>query len=256
MYEVRREDGGGRKRVLHRNLLLPIGHLREFDKERTPPKPAPRTTTVPKPAPQRRVKATSDTQSADSTPSTPNNNNNYSDTDDDELYVVRTKSSHHTDAEENLDGQGDVGHHTSLGDDQGDMNGQAPELEEDASHSGHESTEDSGSGGAEGHDEPTEAEDTDVGSHEHRDEEADDAAPDTAPEADKTEADHQEVRRSTRERKKPAWLRSGEFVQSQQHIQPDWSERALFLQSMMSHEGCKGMEAEIVKAMLNVVMHK
>ena len=49
VYEVRREYGGGRKRVLHRNLLLPIGSLREFDKEKTPPKPAPRTTTVPKP---------------------------------------------------------------------------------------------------------------------------------------------------------------------------------------------------------------
>ena len=146
--------------------------------------------------------------------------------------------------------------HISLGDGKGDMGGQVPELEENASHFAQETTEDSGSGRAEGHDEPNEAEDTDIGSHEHRDEEKDDAAPDTAPEAGETEADHPEVRRSSRE-KKPVWLRSGEYVQSQQHIQPDWSDRSLFLQSKMSHEGIlKGMEAEIANAMLSFVMNK
>ena len=51
VYEVRREDGQGRKRVLHRNLLLPIGHLSEFDRsDQQPPTPAPRKNIpIPKP---------------------------------------------------------------------------------------------------------------------------------------------------------------------------------------------------------------
>ena len=51
VYELKREDGQGRKRVLHRNLLLPIGHLSGFKKsDQQPPIPAPKMTKpIPKP---------------------------------------------------------------------------------------------------------------------------------------------------------------------------------------------------------------
>jgi hypothetical protein len=39
MYVVRKDSGEGRKRTLHRNLLLPIGHLDSFQKSDTRPEP-------------------------------------------------------------------------------------------------------------------------------------------------------------------------------------------------------------------------
>ena len=42
VYEVQRESGEGRKRILHRNLLLPIGHLNDLQSFVPRPTPAPR----------------------------------------------------------------------------------------------------------------------------------------------------------------------------------------------------------------------
>ena len=50
VFKVRKENGEGRERVLHRNLLLPIGNKESGDHE--PPIPRPRTV-PPKPAPRR-----------------------------------------------------------------------------------------------------------------------------------------------------------------------------------------------------------
>ena len=59
VYIVKKENGEGRKRTLHRNLLLPIGHLNPMDTSAVPqqnrPIPAPRRMTR-----QRRVTQTSD----------------------------------------------------------------------------------------------------------------------------------------------------------------------------------------------------
>jgi hypothetical protein len=66
VYKVQREDGFGRMRILHRNVLLPIGHVPEFkpkadsNKEKSvhpmqKPKPKPRT--------RRKKREDSDTQS-------------------------------------------------------------------------------------------------------------------------------------------------------------------------------------------------
>ena len=85
VYEVRREDGQGRKRVLHRNLLLPIGHLSEFDKsDQQPPTPAPRKN-IPIPKPRTRSqtkKNNSDRQSTDDTRSSAFDHHSDTDSDD------------------------------------------------------------------------------------------------------------------------------------------------------------------------------
>ena len=51
MYVVQRENGGGRKRTLHRNLLLPIGFLPEDENSKKPNgrNPAPKRQRLGKP---------------------------------------------------------------------------------------------------------------------------------------------------------------------------------------------------------------
>lgn len=42
VFTVIREDGEGRTRILHRNLLLPVGFIREQEIPQEKPKPVPR----------------------------------------------------------------------------------------------------------------------------------------------------------------------------------------------------------------------
>ena len=248
VYEVRREDGQGRKRVLHRNLLLPIGHLSEFDKsDQQPPTPAPRKN-IPIPKPRTRSqtkKNNSDRQSTDDTRSSAFDH--HSDTDsDDELVVLRTRhdtQTHQTDVPEDVSSHVDTSH-ASTGDDQGSVADQIPESEEDALQPAQE-TQNSGA------DEEAELEDGAVANVTQQEEEAASSASD----ADDDEAEPV-VRKSTRVKKKPAWLTSGEYVHSQHVVKSDWSERVNVLQSMMSDRHCKGMESEIMRTLLDVVKNK
>ena len=220
VYEVRREDGQGRKRLLHRNLLLPIGHLSEFDRsDQQPPTPAQRKTVpIPKPHTRSQTKNNSDRQSIDNTRSS--KFDNRSDTDsDDELVVLRTRhatETHHTDVQEDVSSHVDTSH-VSTGDDQGNVADQMPDSEEDALQPAQE-TQNSGTDEEVGHEDGAGAIVT------QQEEEAASSASD----ADDDEAEPV-VRNSTRVKKKPAWLTSGEYVHSQHVVNSDWSDRANFL---------------------------
>ena len=64
VYEVQKESGEGRKRTLHRNLLLPIGHLTKIDENKNKPIPKPRqknrTIENPKPVPRKKTSSVVD----------------------------------------------------------------------------------------------------------------------------------------------------------------------------------------------------
>ena len=64
------------------------------------------------------------------------------------------------------------------------------------------------------------------------------------------------ARRPTRERRQPAWLRSGEYAQSNQVINSDWSDRAHFLQTLMTQGDSSSMKSDILRAMIDVVKNK
>ena len=108
---------------------------------------------------------------------------------------------HHTDVQQDVSSHVDTSH-ASAGDDQGSLAYQMPESEEDALQPAQE-TQNSGA------DEDDELEDGAVANVTQQEEDAASSA---------SNADDEEavpvVRKSTRVKKKPAWLTSGEYVHS------------------------------------------
>ena len=130
--------------------------------------------------------------------------------------VLRTRhdtQTHQTDVPEDVSSHVDTSH-ASTGDDQGSVADQIPESEEDALQPAQE-TQNSGA------DEEAELEDGAVANVTQQEEEAASSASD----ADDDEAEPV-VRKSTRVKKKPAWLTSGEYVHSQHVVKSDWSEKS------------------------------
>ncbi|XP_069110121.1 uncharacterized protein [Argopecten irradians] len=64
-------------------------------------------------------------------------------------------------------------------------------------------------------------------------------------------------RRSTRNRRPPNWMTSGEFVCSQQPVEtvPDWKMKALFLVDMVSSASFRDMPSAAQQAMLKIFKH-
>lgn len=74
------------------------------------------------------------------------------------------------------------------------------------------------------------------------------------------ERQERDVRRSTRTRKQPAWLRSGEYINTIQQKQTkdlEWKqgEKLKYLQSMLLTGTCKGFENKIIETMLDIIKH-
>ena len=224
VYVVQKENGEGRKRTLHRNLLLPIGHLDGFQQPEA-------TAAEPKKAPVPNRPATnpvridaSHTQDLDAT----------SDSEDDYQIEVPVPDAADThipqDVLDTADDESQEG--TDVGDAQlADVTDtvdteehQQPSADDDASH------DDVGEGaGAIGN---TPEEDTEL-----VDDEDDDA--DEPP------------RRSTRQRTQPSWMTSGEFVQSvQPRDKEKWKEKYQCLQSLLISGACKGHEQQVINAMI------
>jgi hypothetical protein len=231
VYKVQREDGVGRVRILHRNLLLPIGHISEFKpradfKEKSvhpmrKPKPKPRT--------RQRKRKDSDTQSTAET---------LLDTDIEEAVFIEIQEetqSHHIDAPTLV-----LPEQTGTGIEDADLSADedAHQVEDHI-----DNTEDeTATGPAPQADDP-----------ESEAESAADAEPDTD-----TLTKSSPVAapcRSTRHRREPEWLRSGNFVRLQQGTAlPHWSEKAKFLQNILQDETCQGFEREeVLKTLLDIV---
>ena len=216
VFKVQREDGVGPVRTLHRNLLLPIGNL---------------------PIGQGKV---TDKPRAASTSTAGNNAKGISD-------IKIPKSSEVTEifkggSKTNVSSTSDSGSDSDLG----FVHQPNVHLESPDNDSVHEASDEARESISN-----TVSDASDVSS---------DAGQDLSDEGDTIAAQNQtpplqspprqpQVRRSNRNRKPPERFRTGEFVMSQ--TEPEWAQRAKFLQSLMSVNQDKN--GEIFKTLLKVI---
>lgn len=225
VYTVFKENGEGRKRTLHRNLLLPIGHLDGFRQRQSK-----YTTKEIPPAitPQNDQHQIGDDESELSDESS----ESESEIDVPVQYAVTEEYTPH-----------DVHVQDVTGEDQQRENVRDAQQADDTENRFAE------------HQQPLaeEREETDA-VNALSDEELE------ALEYENEERQERDVRRSTRTRKQPAWLRSGEYVNTIQQKQTkdlEWKqgEKLKYLQSMLLTGTCKGFENKIIETMLDIIKH-
>ena len=219
VFSVVREDGEGRTRTLHRNLLLPIGFLRD---EAPTPKPR-KKKPVPKPRTRQRTKEDRTT--------VPDSDEESSDTSDDDRSTVgyvleRRNDSRASLAEESVPEQ-------TAHDDDPDPIGDAQPAEDQRSDL------DDVTGSA--------SDLTDV--EEQIDPPVLDQPVSPVP-----------VRRSTRERKPPAWLSSDQYVMSAVNppdppTKPEWLQKVEYISSLSNTPLFSGLERDVAHTILDIVSH-
>lgn len=226
VYKVRREDGEGRTRVLHRNLLLPIGTK------------LPRSTSPPPVTPRKRRKAEPVSIITE----------NDSDSDSEFSYVdnsaFRNENSQVT---------------PSLDDDDQSTTEEASAAGsgEDASHQDREPENqpeeiinDDEPEDDVNNDDDDENIIHDVDSTDDDINESDDSE-DEMPSRENVDIPTPAPRRSTRQRKMPAWTK--EFVMMNQ-TQPDWLQRAVFVKGLMNDGSLRDIDrSRCQMALLNIV---
>ena len=217
VYEVKKLHGKGRKRILHRNLLLPIGHLPAFDTDHKEKKKE-----KPDRLHQRQDKrADADTHLEDEY---------HSDTDSDSGTIIGEVPAPHqtdhipSDVEESVSGEEEE----VSDNDEPEVDGSVDQEEstsETASSQGHESDGDTGS--------------------ENRE--------DSRSDSDVNDTDDPPLRRSARDRKPPQWM--GDYVvhSMQEEKKPPWERKVDYLQHLLDTRQCKGRESEIVSAIISIV---
>ena len=274
VYTVKKENGQGKERTLHRNLLLlPIGHLESFKPTPTPRRTKHQTSSKQnqKPRPTTRSSSSRDRVSDDS------------DSDDDEVVEIvpahnppdtTHSGTANAETEEHVvvDGPGDDQTPTTTA--------QESEQSEDAH------TPDREEGGSElDEDEQTQSDEildhtdqaaaiddqADQTSGVVQDDDDDDVVRDAdGVDDDEVDQEHSATRRSTRVSKKPRWQRTGEFVMQQQGIQhqqcaqhqqgiqqSDWIVRAEYLKTLVASGVLGSMDnSDVASALLNIVTGK
>ena len=248
VYIVKKENGEGRKRTLHRNLLLPIGHLNPMDTSAEPrpsrPVPAPRRMTR-----QRRVTQTTDESMSEIM--------DLEDEDDSIICVYRIPQDT---AAEYTHGASSSDLPSQTDDDQPlAAEEQTTELEEDAPSSEvHITTdgsvpEDQQEQDEAGQEEEAVEEDDDDDGGEEATGGDDEHQPDHQDDDDHDTEDVQ-TRRSTRTKKPPAWMRGGDYVMLQHcHSLGDVIRKAEFLQSLAVLDMYRGMEKEFARAIIGIM---
>lgn len=225
VYTVFKENGEGRKRTLHRNLLLPIGHLDGFRQRQSkyttneiPPAITPQND-------QHKIREDESELSDESSES-------ESEIDVPVQYAVTEEYTPY-----------DVHVQDVTGEDQQRENvGDAQQADD----TGNTFTE---------HQQPS--------AEEREEPDAVNALSDEESEAledENEESQERDIRRSTRTRKQPAWLRSGEYVNTIQQKQTkdlEWKqgEKLKYLQNMLLTGTCKGFENKIIETMLDIIKH-
>jgi transposase InsO family protein len=271
VYIVSRENGEGRRRTLHRNLLLPIGSLLNHDtKPSDDAKPIP----MPRNRPTRKTRYAVANLGA----------NSQDDSDDDDasdidVIVQVTRSVPEVAATGQEDGE-----NFSLPDDGQSSCEDSPEPEGggDAFRSENESEPSGPSDEDVERDEDidernedivvidedvNEARD-DIDAHDNEDTEEDaeveeDAPPDPPTPVREPEVDARQdppppvtPRRSTRDRQQPSWMRSGEYCMAQPSSsprKPDWRERADYLHQLSQSGLPSSCQQEIIRTMISLV---
>ncbi len=248
VFDVQREDGQGKIRTLHRNLLLPIGSLNEefptSDVEvprPIPPVPTPRKRPVP--APRKGKYSPRKTNGDDILVEKPDR---FSESEsEDELFIP-------TVTECSIPPDADTHSHDSL---EGDILPEHPgdghgfvQGDPDVSHSGDAHTSDNVEGDtSEVHVVDESTSDTII---------SDDSTPTVQHPAEERREDEEELpRRSGRARRQPQWMTSGEYVLSQQVEDPEWHKRASFLTNLTT-EGRIPMDNTVRDAILTLILNK
>ena len=270
VYVVRKESGEGRKRTLHRNLLLPIGFLNACDlpSDTSPEKSSQHKVSKTRKTAEDRGESTVDTD-------VPDNTSQVSESETD-FISVRVPRPRTVDSRD--------GHHDHTGDDQDDMSGQEAESERDAS-ANHTSTADvevistpddvhvdsippaiqigsshdasdtrDSTHGADAEIEMSDTQQT-TGTQPEVDDTAAEPDNDTPEPNTDTPEPEPEPSRPTRTRRPPAWMRDGDFVVSSVHVD-DWTKRAEYLKSLAATDIFKGRESEICRAMIDIAFEK
>ncbi|MES9879749.1 MAG: DDE-type integrase/transposase/recombinase, partial [Sedimenticola sp.] len=255
VFEVQREDGHGKKRVLHRNLLLPIGSLNEeqdpvllqpsvppsptprkrragaFPSEPVPPTPAPRGGPSPTPRSSLISPPSRPVPAPRITPRIEDRSDDESDSDED--FVIPIPAA--------CNGPSAIDDHVGSGeeldvlpeqpsDDSGSVQ-EAPDVLHGGDARASDVEEDEASG-------ETEEEGSDSGTN----------VPEVATPEDRP-------RRSGRERRPPQWYTSGDFVMAQQPDSPDWRQRADFLRELTT-AGHLPMDNSVRDALLSVILNR
>ncbi|XP_052090378.1 uncharacterized protein LOC127727026 [Mytilus californianus] len=217
VFTVRKENGEGRKRNLHRNLLLPVGHL----VEPTKPVPKPRKRTKkepPKPAPRICKKPTANyPESSDDEdiidvilePLVEDDSDSTITSDITQPVVIPTSN---VDTEDDSESEGDAHSHDTIGTDS-DISDRRPSQEVTSDNQ----------------------------------EDISDSSSSSSPVS---------IRRSTRTKKAPAWMTSGtyELSKSASHTTTaDWFQRVQCLSSLADTHLFHGKQAEAAQAIIDII---
>ena len=253
VYKVRKEDGSGRTRVLHRNLLLPVGSKMIDDKdeeqkqhEDEKPRPTPR--------PRRNGKTTPSTETvaevADSAISQTEDDHVESDDEDNTIVVVRDPVICTRETSSSADaGEVDVATLQSL-------SAETDETTEDHSNP-YISTNDESATGTSGSLNDDSAED--ASRSDENAEERSEYDPDSVRNIDDDASDHSEQpRRSNHTVRKPAWTKDYHMCMNASVApDPDWKVRADYLRDLASSALLSNPDnAALTSALLRIVTEK
>ena len=253
VYVVKKESDQDRERTLHRNLLLPIGHVDSFKPISTPRQRSTHQSSSPydqqKPSVTTRASSARDKVDKDN------------DLDDESLIAVEIVTVHNQPApaqnsETQRSGDGDVVSH-------GTDDGQLPiATTQGSEHDGdaHSSTDGSAHADTADHAQPEvhsdhtdHIADTDGTPEQAQGEVHGDAAEDDDdPDDDVAENDLDDVtiqlrtRKSKRVSKKPKWMKSWEYLRQQQGTRKsEWKARAEYLRSLVAVDDFKSMDTSV-----------
>jgi transposase InsO family protein len=265
VFVVKKENGNGKTRVLHRNLLLPVGSLLPS----TDPVPKPNPVPKPKPVPKPRVGASSKNLLPPINTTATEEDTDEDDQDDGVMYIPPpAENGPPTSAgpdvsiveDDTVDEAGEItedgasdssqqhGDDHATVDEDGDSDVVNTEPEEfDVSTESHPVEED------EDVEETRDNTASGISSSEDGDGEADDVI-DQEPTEDHITTPHPEPtqRQSGRPRKPPPWMSGGEFVMSQMDTTPDWLQRARYIETLVSKGTFVAMPDEVVKTLLSL----
>ncbi|VDI22698.1 Hypothetical predicted protein [Mytilus galloprovincialis] len=216
VFTVRKESGEGRKRNLHRNLLLPVGHLveptRPVPKLRKPSKKEP-----PKPAPRVLRKPTID----------------YPESSDEDIIDVLLEPFVEDDSDSTV--TSDI-------------------IQPVVNPTNDVETEDESESEGDAHSHDTNGTDSDIGDRRPSPEVTSDNQEDSSDSS--SSSSPVSIRRSTRARKAPAWMTSGkyELSKSASHTTTtDWFQRVQCLTSLADTHLFHGKQAEAAQAIIDVI---
>lgn len=233
VYVVQKENREGRKRTLHRNLLLPVGYLHRNQQEEKP------ITVPPKPVPRPRTRASKKKQPTTANDSTTEESDNDESVDlvfprrnvvnTRPSVVIDTGSQEYLPVEQQPEPDGDA-HSVEAREDMYGSEGSASDMQQDD-----DEQEELIPGG-----------DTDTHS--------------ASPDDDDVEVSPVVPRRSVRARTQPHWLKSGDYV-TKSAVPPDipviqsaeWKQKADVIYSFADKGLFTGIESEAGKALLIIL---